>query len=75
MRKMRTALKSRRLGIAGYILFSFVFLGGLLGPVAVSAGPAVRVGEKASLFDIQGFNSHKLGGKKNLLLVFYRGHF
>ncbi len=75
MREMREALKFRRLGIAGDILFLFVFFGGLLGPSAVSAGPAVRVGEKAPQFEIQGFNSQKLEGKKNLLLVFYRGHF
>ncbi len=75
MREMREALTFRRLGIACNILFLFVFFGGLLGPAAVSAGPAVREGEKAPLFEIQGFNSQKLGGKKNLLLVFYRGHF
>lgn len=75
MREKRTALKFRRSVIAGTVLFLFVFFGGLFGPAAVSAGPAVRVGEKAPQFEIQGFNSQKLVGKKNLLLVFYRGHF
>ena len=75
MREKRRALKFRPPGIAGTVLFLFVFLGSLLGPAAVSAGPAVRVGEKAPQFEIQGFNSQKLEGKKNLLLVFYRGHF
>ena len=75
MRKMRRALKFRRLGISGTILFLFVSFGGFFSPAAVSAGPAVREGEKAPLFEIQGFNSQKLGGKKNLLLVFYRGFF
>ena len=42
------------------------------------AGEAVRLpkeGEKAPLFEIQGFKSESLIGKKNLLLIFYQGHF
>jgi hypothetical protein len=35
----------------------------------------LKEGEKAPLFEIQGFRSDSLIGKKNLLLVFYRGHF
>jgi hypothetical protein len=46
----------------------------LLAPSGAVAG-AVRVGERAPQFEIQGFNSQKLQGKKNILLVFYRGLF
>jgi hypothetical protein len=53
----------------------FIFLAGYQAPVVFSAAGPVRVGEKAPQFDIQGFNSQELMGKKNILLVFYRGHF
>jgi len=43
-------------------------------PARGADGPP-RQGEKAPFFDIQGFDSRSLIGKKNLLLVFYRGHF
>ena len=46
----------------------------LFTPMGADAG-AVRVGERAPQFEIQGFNSQNLQGKKNLLLVFYRGLF
>ncbi len=58
---------------AAFILF--IFLAAWLAPGAVSAAGPVRVGEKAPQFEIQGFNSQELMGKKNILLVFYRGHF
>lgn len=45
------------------------------GPFAQEAARPPGEGEKAPLFDIQGFASASLIGKKNLLLVFYRGHF
>lgn len=55
---------------------SFLFVIAALAfiPMRADAG-AVRVGERAPQFEIQGFNSQKLQGKKNLLLVFYRGLF
>ena len=34
-----------------------------------------KVGEEAHEFEIQGFKLSDLKGKKNLVLVFYRGHF
>lgn len=34
-----------------------------------------KVGEKAHAFEIQGFRLSDLRGKKNLLMLFYRGHF
>jgi hypothetical protein len=45
------------------------------GPLAQEAARLPGVGEKAPPFDIQGFDSASLIGKKSLLLVFYRGHF
>ena len=56
------------------VLSLLVFSVFALTPPNASAA-AVRVGEKAPQFEIQGFNSQKLAGDKNLLLVFYRGHF
>lgn len=43
--------------------------------LAQEADRAPREGEKAPAFEIQGFTSGSLLGKKNLLLVFYLGHF
>jgi len=54
--------------------FLFVFTAMLFIPMGADAA-AVRVGERAPQFEIQDFNSQKLQGKKNLLLVFYRGLF
>ncbi len=34
-----------------------------------------KVGDKAHAFEIQGFKLSDLKGKKNLLMIFYRGHF
>ncbi len=34
-----------------------------------------KVGDKAHGFEIQGFRLSDLQGKKNLLMLFYRGHF
>ena len=34
-----------------------------------------KAGEKAHAFEIQGFKLSDLQGKKNLVMVFYRGHF
>ena len=34
-----------------------------------------KVGQKAQEFEIQGFKLSDLKGKKNLVMVFYRGHF
>ena len=56
------------------VLILLVFLASFLAPSRVLA-QAVRVGEKAPQFEIQGFNSEKLLGEKNILLVFYRGLF
>jgi hypothetical protein len=56
------------------VFFLLVFLAGVLAPARAHA-QAVRVGEKAPQFEIQGFNSEKLLGEKNILLVFYRGLF
>lgn len=58
---------------AAFILF--IFLAGWLPSAVFSAPGPARVGGKAPQFAIQGFNSQELMGKKNILLVFYRGHF
>ena len=34
-----------------------------------------KVGQKARDFEIQGFKLSDLKGRKNLVMVFYRGHF
>jgi len=34
-----------------------------------------KVGDKAHAFEIQGFKLSDLEGRKNLVMVFYRGHF
>ena len=34
-----------------------------------------KVGDKAHEFEIQGFKLSGLKGKKNLVMIFYRGHF
>ena len=34
-----------------------------------------KVGDKAHEFEIQGFKLSDLKGKKNLVMIFYRGHF
>ena len=56
-----------------FILFIFI-ISMIVPSVVLAAGP-VKVGDKAPQFEIQGFNSEELIGKKNILLVFYRGHF
>ena len=35
----------------------------------------LKVGDKAHEFEIQGFKLSDLKGKKNLVMIFYRGHF
>ena len=59
---------------ATVIFFLVVMAVVAIAPPRASAA-AVRVGEKAPLFEIQGFNSQKFQGEKNILLVFYRGLF
>ena len=58
--------------LAGFALGLALLAGSVF---AQEAARPPREGEKAPLFDIQGFDSRSLIGKKNLLLVFYRGHF
>ena len=60
---------------AAAVVFSLLIVAAmLLAPSGAVAG-AVRVGDRAPQFEIQGFNSQKLQGEKNILLVFYRGLF
>lgn len=61
--------------LAGLALGLALLAGAAPGPAAQEAARPPREGEKAPLFRIQGFDSASLLGKKNLLLVFYRGHF
>ena len=53
---------------------AFVFMS-----VSVAAAPfdenRPKVGEEARVFEIQGFKLSDLKGRKNLVMVFYRGHF
>ena len=59
------------------LVFAFVFMSMSAG--MVSAAPfdenRPKVGEEAREFEIQGFKLSDLKGKKNIVLVFYRGHF
>ena len=59
-------------------VFLLLFVSALsLSSAAMGASEYVPVkeGEKAPVFEIQGFNSSGLIGKENLILVFYRGHY
>lgn len=70
---MRDWRWERAKAAAVFILFILITFGTGL-EVNAASGP-IRVGDKAPQFEIQGFNSQDLIGKKNVLLVFYRGHF
>jgi hypothetical protein len=56
------------------VVLPFLFLLTLFAPPNASAS-SLRVGSKSPQFEMQGFNSEKLIGEKNILFVFYRGHF
>ena len=59
------------------LVAAFAFL--LISVGSVAAAPydenRPKVGEEARDFEIQGFKLSELKGRKNLVLVFYRGHF
>ena len=69
----RCSLK-RALGLAAMAL---AFL--LMSAGAATAAPydenRPKVGDKTHEFEIQGFRPSDLEGRKNLVMIFYRGHF
>ena len=77
-------LQSRLVTVALFILFSFSTAYGQLGPNdGANLKPTdlarVKVGDKAPDFTLENIDGKKISlsgfaGKKNLVLVFYRGH-
>ncbi len=54
---------------------AFVFMSVSVATAAPFDENRPKVGEEAREFEIQGFKLSDLKGKKNLVMVFYRGHF
>lgn len=57
------------------LALAFVFVSAGMGGAAPFDENRPKVGEEARDFEIQGFKLSELKGRKNLVLVFYRGHF
>ncbi|MBI3126394.1 MAG: hypothetical protein HYZ11_02175 [Candidatus Tectomicrobia bacterium] len=60
--------------ISGFVL-GLILLAAPAVQAPAQEAARLKEGEKAPVFEIQGFSSESLIGKKHLLLVFYRGHF
>lgn len=73
MRWSRCHLK-RTLRLAALAL-AFVLVSAGMGVAAPFDENRPKVGEEAREFEIQGFKLSDLKGKKNLVMIFYRGHF
>ncbi len=62
-----------------YFLFHTSFITILFSVISLTAAqinPEIpKVGEKAPYFEFENFSSKKIVEKKNLIIVFYRGHF
>ena len=57
------------------IALAFVFLSAGMTAAAPHDENRPKVGQKARDFEIQGFKLSGLKGRKNLVMIFYRGHF
>ncbi len=57
------------------LALAFVLVGAGMGAAAPFDENRPKVGEEARDFEIQGFKLSELKDKKNLVMVFYRGHF
>lgn len=57
------------------LTLAFVLVSAGMGAAAPFDENRPKVGEEARGFEIQGFKLSELKGRKNLVLVFYRGHF
>lgn len=57
------------------MVFALVFVSVGMASAAPFDENRPKVGDKASNFEIQGFKLSDLKGKKNLVMIFYRGHF
>ena len=55
--------------------FAFVLMSVGMAAAASFDENRPKVGDKAHEFEIQGFKLSDLKGKKNLVMIFYRGHF
>ncbi len=73
MRWSRCQLK-RTLRLAAMAL-AFVLMSVGMAAAAPFDENRLKVGDKAHEFEIQGFKLSDLKGKKNLVIIFYRGHF
>jgi len=71
LRRARRALARAALALGFALALSCL----AAAPAAAAEAGAPKVGEKAPAFAIQGFQLAEARGKKNILLVFYRGHF
>ena len=69
-----SSLLKRTLRLAALAL-AFVFLSAGMTAAAPYDENRPKVGQKARDFEIQGFKLSDLKGKKNLVVIFYRGHF
>lgn len=69
--------RPKRAFVLSGLMAAFVLMGAGGGVSAAAPFDENRpkVGDKAHEFEIQGFRLSDLKGKKNLLMVFYRGHF
>lgn len=65
---------ARTMRLAALALAFFLVSAGM-GAAAPYDENRPKVGEEARDFEIQGFKLSGLKGRKNLVLVFYRGHF
>lgn len=57
------------------VALAFVFLSVGMTAAAPFDANRPKVGDKVQEFEIQGFKLSDLEGKKNLVMIFYRGHF
>ena len=73
MRWSRNQL-ARTMRLAALAL-AFLLVSAGMGAAAPFDENRPKVGEEARDFEIQGFKLSELKGRKNLVLVFYRGHF
>ena len=73
MRWSRCKLK-RTLRLAAMALAFVLMSVGMAGAAPFDEN-RFKVGDKAHEFEIQGFKLSDLKGKKNLVMIFYRGHF
>lgn len=65
----------RRTLLPAATALAFLFMSVSMAAAAPYDENRPKVGQKAHAFEIQGFKLSNLKGKKNLVMIFYRGHF